>query len=227
MIAIDGPAASGKSTVGRMVADALGFLYLDTGVLYRALTWKALEQGVEDGDDAALAELAMSLAVEIGRASVADGRQEDILVDGQDVSLAIRSPAVDAHVSAVSAHPSVRTALVDVQRRVAHSPGTVVVGRDIGTVIFPDATLKVYLVANPAERARRRLAQRGLAGADRLDVELEDVLRRDRLDSSREAAPLRRASDAVELDTTGITPEEVVARILALYRGRERQSSRA
>jgi cytidylate kinase len=226
VIALDGPAASGKTTVGQMVARQLGFLCLDTGILYRALTWKALREGVAVDDAEALAAMAAELPVVIRPASVQDGRQEDVLVDGQDVSLAVRSSAVDANVSAVSAHPAVRAALVEVQRRVAQPPGTVVVGRDIGTVIFPDAVLKVFFVADPRERARRRLAQRGIVDQDKLEEELRDVLRRDGIDASRATAPLTKAPDAVEIDTTAMTPEEVGERILALFRERERQFSR-
>ncbi|MCC7104812.1 MAG: (d)CMP kinase [Chloroflexi bacterium] len=225
VIALDGPAASGKTTVGQMVARQLGFLCLDTGIIYRALTWRALREGLAIDDADALARLAEELPIVIRPASVADGRQEDVLVGGRDVSLAVRSPVVDASVSAVSAHRAVRTALVDVQRRVARPPGTVVVGRDIGTVIFPDAMLKVFLVADPRERARRRLVQRGIVDPARLEAEMQAVLHRDDLDASRAAAPLTKAADAVEIDTTTMTPDEVVERILALFHERERQVS--
>ena len=220
VIAIDGPVAAGKTTVAQMLARRLGYFYLDTGLLYRALTWKALQQNVDLKDGDALVGLARNLDVRIGPSSVKDGRQNDVRVDGRDVSLAIRSPRVDSSVSTVSAHPEVRAALVDLQRRAARLPGTVVAGRDIGTVIFPDADIKIYLEANPEERARRRLSQQGAWSESGLVDTLREIQERDRLDSSRSVAPLQQAPDALVLDTDDVPPEQVVDRILEVFEAR-------
>jgi cytidylate kinase len=220
VIAIDGPVAAGKSTVGQLLARKLGYFYLDTGVLYRALTWQALRRGIAPEDGQRLASLARDLKVAIRAPSRADGRQCDVIVEGRDVSLAIRSPKVDASVSAVSAHPEVRDALVDAQRRAARLPGTVVAGRDIGTVIFPDADLKIYLEANPEERARRRLVQQGGWSEAGLVQTLRRIQERDRMDSTRAVAPLQRAADALVIDTDDVDPEQVVRQILEVYEAR-------
>jgi cytidylate kinase len=220
VIAIDGPVAAGKSTVGQLLARRLGYFYLDTGVLYRALTWQALRRGIAPEDGQRLASLARDLKVAIRAPSRADGRQCVVIVDGRDVSLAIRSPKVDASVSAVSAHPEVRDALVDAQRRAARLPGTVVAGRDIGTVIFPDADLKIYLEANPEERARRRLVQQGGWSEAGLVQTLRRIQERDRMDSTRAVAPLQRAADALVIDTDDVDPEQVVRQILEVYEAR-------
>jgi cytidylate kinase len=220
VIAIDGPVAAGKTTVAQLLARRLGYFYLDTGLLYRALTWKALQQNVDPRDADALVGLARSLDVRIGPPSVKDGRQNDVRVDGRDVSLAIRSPRVDSSVSTVSAHSEVRAALVDLQRRAARLPGTVVAGRDIGTVIFPDADIKIYLEANPEERARRRLSQKGAWSESGLVDTLREIQERDRLDTSRSVAPLQQAPDALVLDTEDVPPEQVVERILEVFEAR-------
>lgn len=220
VIAIDGPVAAGKSTVARLLARRLGFFYLDSGLLYRALTLKALKEKVDLSDGEALARLARKLDVSIRPASVLDGRQSDVSLDGRDVSFAIRSAEVDANVSKVSAHPELREALVDVQRRFARLPGTVVAGRDIGTVIFPQADLKIYLEANPEERARRRLHQQGAWSESGLVETLRQIKERDRLDSTRAVAPLQAASDALLIDTDDIRPEQVVDRIVEVFEAR-------
>jgi cytidylate kinase len=193
VIAIDGPAGSGKSTVATAVAHKLGLARLDTGAMYRAVTYAALERGVDSHDGDRLAALARDLTIEV---------DDRVTLDGVDVTEAIRSAAVNDRVSAVSAHPAVRVELVARQRRwaVAHRGG-VVEGRDIGTVVFTDARLKVFLTAGEGERARRR--------NDEADIE-----RRDRLDSTRRASPLKPADDAVVIDTTDLSVDEVVARIL-------------
>jgi cytidylate kinase len=218
LIAIDGPSAAGKTTVGTMVAERLHAAFLDTGVLYRVLTLCGLEQGVAPEDEAALAEMARTLDVEVRRPSVDDGRLVDVILDGRDVTWEIRSPEVDAHVSQVASHPNVRKALIPAQRRAAESTSAVVVGRDIGTVILPDAQVKIYLDATALERARRRAHQIGP------DASLEEVtraiLRRDELDSSRSTAPLERAPDALVVETDGVTVEEVVDRIVEVVRER-------
>lgn len=222
VIAIDGPAAAGKTTVGRRLAERLGWTFFDTGVLYRALALLALERGVPVDDGPALAALARTMAVRVTRASVADGRDADVLLDGRDVTWAIRAPAVDAVVSRVAAAPEVRAALVEPQRRAARNGPAVVVGRDIGTVIFPDAALKVYLDASLAERARRRAADLRARGLPASEAEvLRDLTRRDQLDSERACAPLALPADGVVISTDGLSIDEVVDRVLALWRERE------
>ncbi len=212
VVALDGPAASGKSTVGLGVAGRLGFFYFDTGVLYRALTWVLLQRGVDVTDAEAVAGLARSVRFDVRRPSLPDGRQADILADGQDVTWDIRRPEVDANVSVVSAYPAVRQAMRQPQRDAILAPGTVLAGRDIGTVIAPDADLKVWLNASPEERALRRSRQTG----EPYDEVLAGMVERDRFDSSRAVAPMRKADDAVVVETDGLSSDEVVDRIAAL-----------
>jgi cytidylate kinase len=210
-IAIDGPAASGKSTVGEALAERLGYLYFDTGVMYRAVTWAALERGIPIEDEDAVTALARQLCIEVTEPTAADGRQYTVLADGVDVTWAIRAPAVDANVSPVSAYSGVRRALVAQQRRVAAGVAVVMVGRDIGTVVLPDADLKIYLDATVEERARRRWREMEERGKEAdYEVVLRSMRRRDQIDSSREASPLRAAPDAVLLDTTDLNVDEVV-----------------
>lgn len=217
VIAIDGPAASGKSSIGMRVADRLGYQYLDTGAMYRAVAWAVLQRGVpvEDGDR--VEELARGLRVEIVAPSQDDGRQYTVLVDGVDVTWEIRRPEVDANVSQVSAYPGVRRSLSARQRAIGGEGRVVMVGRDIGTVVLPDADLKIYLKASPEERARRRVAQLDEQGGQAsYEVILAEMLRRDAYDSGRDLAPLRAAEDAVVLDTEGKTEDETVEASLAL-----------
>jgi cytidylate kinase len=216
VIALDGPAASGKSVVGLAVAERLGFFYVDTGVLYRALTWAAQERGVDTHDASALHDLVRTVTLEVLPPS-RPGRQVDVLVDGQDVTPCLREPRVDAQVSFVAADEGVRAALVPVQRAMIRPPGTIMAGRDIGTVIVPDADLKLWLTASLAERARRRAAQ---SGADYQDV-LDGMRERDQIDSSRAAAPMVRAPDAVEVDTDTMSIEQAVHALLALAADRQ------
>lgn len=219
-IAIDGPAASGKSTVGALLARRLGYLYLDTGVMYRAVTWAALVRGVAIEDEAGVSTLARRLRIDVVPPTVDDGRQVTVLADGQDITWEIRSPEVDWGVSPVSAYPGVRAALTTQQRRIGRRGRIVMVGRDIGSVVLPRADLKIYLDATEAERACRRYREmlaRGKA-ADYKEV-LASVRRRDEIDSSRAAAPLCQAEDAVVIDTTPLSVEEVVERVLALVDG--------
>ena len=209
IIAIDGPAGAGKSTVARRLARELGLLFLDTGALYRAVTWSALERGIALDDALAMGALTRSLALSFDQA----GR---VLVDGVAGEPHIRSPEVTANVSQVAAHPAVRAALLPLQRRFAHPHGLVAEGRDMGTVVFPHAELKVFLVASVEERARRRALEVGEPEAQgRIQSEIE---RRDHLDAMREDAPLCKAEDAVELDTDGLSQDEVVERLLHLAR---------
>lgn len=209
-IAIDGPAAAGKSTVGEIVATKIDGVYFDTGILYRALTLLALEQGVSPSDDRSLAALAASMDIRIGKPTVADGRQVDVVLAGRDVTNSLRTPAIDQNVSEVSAHRAVRDVLLDQQRRIARSGRVVMVGRDIGTVVLPDAELKIFLDASPEERARRRCLQLEEAGKPlAYDDVLEDMKSRDRIDSERDVAPLRPADDAVVIDSDALSIEEV------------------
>ncbi len=218
-IAIDGPAASGKSTIGGLLAQRLGYLYFDTGVMYRAVTWAALDRGIPIGDEMAVTRLARTLRIEVVPPTEDDGRQYTVRADGRDITWTIRTPEVNRHVSPVSAYPGVRAALTAQQRRIGAPGGVVMVGRDIGTVVLPQAQVKIYLDATVEERARRRhleVLERG-ESSDYEEV-LEDLKRRDRIDSTREKAPLRAAEDAVVVDSTGKRIEEVVARAEAIVR---------
>lgn len=217
IIAIDGPAASGKSTTAQLVAERLGYAYLDTGAMYRALTLKALRQGVDGEDEDRLCQLASSLQLSF---SLKDGRLK-VLMDGEEVSQKIRSPQVSRMVSLVSRHPQVRRIMVERQRRFGEKGGVVVEGRDIGTVVFPQADLKVYLDATPEERAKRRMEELRMRGINStLDEQLAAIAGRDRLDSQREDSPLRKAEDAVLLDTTHLSIEEEVRAVLDLVKRR-------
>ena len=219
-IAIDGPAASGKSTVGGLLAEQLGYLYFDTGVMYRAVTWVALERGIAIEDEVQVTALAEQLRIDVVRPTVDDGRQYTVLADGQDVTWEIRLPQVNDGVSPVSAYPGVRSALTVQQRRISQKGRIVMVGRDIGTVVLPDADLKIYLDATVNERAGRRyrevIAREGQAVFDEV---LASVRRRDEIDSGRECAPLREAEDAVRIDTTALSVDQVLERVLALVNG--------
>lgn len=220
-IAIDGPAASGKSTLGGLLAERLGYIYFDTGVMYRAVTWAALARGIAIEDEAGVTALAGELRIDVIRPTVEDGRQYTVLADGQDVTWEIRRPEVDRGVSPVSAYPGVRKALTVQQRRIGSKGEIVMVGRDIGTVVLPGADLKIYLDATAEERAERRYREMVLRGeAADYDQVLASVRRRDRIDSGRLLAPLRPACDAVVIDTTPLTVEQVLERVLALVNGR-------
>lgn len=210
-VAIDGPAASGKSTLGAALAERFGYTYFDSGVVYRALTWLALVRGIDAHDEDRLAALAGQMNIDVSGPDVDDGRQYTVRVDGEDVTWAIRSAEVDRNVSAVSAHPRVRDALTERLRQIASTGGMVMVGRDIGTVVLPDADVKVFLTASPEERARRRcreLEARGVP-ADYAAM-LAELRRRDALDSRRAAAPLRPAPDAIHLHSDGLSVEDEV-----------------
>src|SRR5512139_3893328 len=219
IIAIDGPAASGKSTVAAALAQKLDYLYFDTGVMYRAATWAALDRGVTISDEAAVTALTESLQIDVKPPSVDDGRQYDVLCDGVDVTWAIRSPEVDANVSPVSTYPGVRSALTAQQRRIGLRGNVVMVGRDIGTVVLPEADLKIYLVASAEERARRRYDEILSHGEKASYPEiLAKVIERDRIDSTRDVAPLKPAEDAILLDSDKLNADEVFERVLALCR---------
>jgi len=219
-ITIDGPAASGKSTIGELLARQLDYLYFDTGVMYRAVTWAALSRGIEIADETAVTQLAETLQIDVAPPDTDDGRQYTVRADGVDVTWELRTPAVDAHVSTVSAYPGVRRAMVTQQRRVAAEGGVVMVGRDIGTVVLPDADLKLYLDASVEERARRRWKEiQGRGKAADYAAVLAAMRRRDQIDSNREVSPLRVADDAVVVDTTDMAIAEVLAEVERLVEG--------
>ena len=219
-IAIDGPAASGKSTVGGLLAEQLGYLYFDTGVMYRAVTWEALERGIAIEDESRVTALAEQLRIDVVPPTVNDGRQYTVIADGQDITWEIRYPQVNRGVSPVSAYPGVRLALTAQQRRIGQRGQIVMVGRDIGTVVLPDADLKIYLDATMEERAGRRYREVvARVGRAVFDEVLASVRRRDEIDSGRECAPLRAAEDAVWIDTTALDVDQVLEQVLALVNG--------
>jgi cytidylate kinase len=221
VITIDGTAASGKSTMGELLARDLGYIYFDTGVMYRVVTWAALDRGVPVADEDAVTELAESLSIEILPPTADDGRQYTVLADGMDVTWQIRTPEVNGNVSDVSTYAGVRITLVEQQRRAAADGGVVMVGRDIGTVVLPDAGLKVYLDATAEERARRRWRELVSQGQDaHYEVVLASVRRRDDIDSHRKVSPLQPAEDAVVIDTTGMNVREVLAALMGLVEAR-------
>ncbi|HEX5639689.1 MAG TPA: (d)CMP kinase [Burkholderiaceae bacterium] len=214
VIAIDGPTASGKGTIAERVARTLGFRYLDSGALYRLVAWRALQRGVDMGDEAALTALAASMEPDF-----VNGRIE---LDGRDVSDAIRREEVSRAASQVAIHPRVRQALLELQHARRQAPGLVADGRDMGTVVFPDATLKVYLTATVDARAERRhkqLIEKGFPA--NIDVLSQELRARDQRDSERTASPLKPAEDAYQLDSSALTIEEVVAQVLDWYAKRD------
>lgn len=219
ILAIDGPAGAGKSTTARAAAAALGFAYLDSGGLYRCVALAAIERGIPADDGPALGRLASSLAVR----QTSDGR---FLMDGRDVTPDIRTAQVSQAASRISAWPEVRHALIAVQRAAVLAPGTVAEGRDIGTVIFPDADLKVFLDAEPPERAKRRSLELEAKAASPETIARvgQEMAERDRRDSTRSVAPLAKAADAIVIDTTFRTFEEVVALIVDEVEKRRRAS---
>jgi cytidylate kinase len=217
MIAIDGPAASGKSTLGVRLAEALGYLFFDTGVMYRAITWLALNRGIDVGNEYAVTALAEETPIDVAPASKDDGRSCDVLVEGKDITWETRLPEVDANVSVVSAYPGVREALSRQQRRIGQRGRVVMVGRDIGTVVLPEADLKIYLDATAGERAKRRHDEVTARGTDSdYDEILSKVIERDRLDSTRDVAPLKVADDAVVIDSDRMNADDVFEQVLAL-----------
>ena len=220
IVAIDGPAGSGKSTIAREVARRFGFTKLDTGAMYRSVAATALSRGIDVADEDAVDALAASMEITFGAERAGN---VSVFVDGADVSAAIRTPEVDRDVSAVASYPGVRAAMLTPQRRFAEGRDVVAEGRDIGTVVFPAAELKIFLTADPRERARRRVLQRHEGEhvpedqlADEVAATLAAIERRDALDSARAAAPLVCADDAVRIDSTSFTIEQIVDKIAAL-----------
>jgi cytidylate kinase len=214
IVAIDGPSGAGKGTVARGVAARLGYRHVDTGAMYRAVAWKAMHEGVDPHDETAVAALA--------RRATFDLEEGRVIIDGHDVARAIRTPEIDAAAAAVARHPAVRETLVRRQRDLGAGGGVVMEGRDIGTVVFPHADVKVYLDASPEERARRRASDpaHGASAARALDEVATALASRDLSDSTRAVAPLTRAADAVVIDTTGLPIDAVVDRVMEMVRGR-------
>lgn len=221
IIAIDGPSGAGKSSVAKAVAKKLGFSCLDTGAMYRAVAWQALQNDTALDDAEALGAIARGYDIEFGHAP-GEPVPKRVFIGGAEVTEAIRTAEIDRAVSPVSAVPAVREALVEQQRRIGRAGNYVVEGRDIGTVVFPEAETKVFLTASDEERARRRVlqnAERGVGSTDYEEV-LADLIRRDEADSSRAASPLRAAEDASRIDSTAHSMEEVIGMICALAEGK-------
>lgn len=210
-MAIDGPAGAGKSTVAKAVAKRLGYRYMDTGAMYRAVAWKVMRRGADPDDESALGRILEGTVVDLG----ADEGSPTVMLDGVDVSGAIRTPEVGQMASRVSGMGVVRKRMADLQRAMGRSGGVVAEGRDMGTVVFPDAEVKIYLDASPETRARRRFRElAGRGSALTLEQTLADVMRRDRRDRERTVAPLRRADDAVLIDSTGLSVAAVIEKVL-------------
>ncbi len=217
IIAIDGPAASGKSTLAEKLAEHLGYLFFDTGVMYRAVTLAALNVQMDVLDEVAVTKLAETVAIDVRQPTKKDGRKCDVLLNGVDVTWEIRSAAVNAQVSVVSSYAGVRKAMTAQQRRIGMQGDVVMVGRDIGTVVLPDADLKIYLDASAEERARRRFLEEQERGiSSNYDEILKSIQKRDQIDSNREVAPLKPAKDAVILLSDGKDAQEVLMEVLQL-----------
>jgi cytidylate kinase len=215
VVAIDGPSGAGKGTIARAVAARLGYHHVDTGAMYRAVAWKAVRDGLDLGDEMSVASMARASAIEVTDGAVA--------IDGHDVRQAIRTPEIDAAAAAVARLPRVREVLIVLQREMGQGGGVVMEGRDIGTVVFPNADVKIFLDASPEERARRRAADPAHAsgrGAQAVTEVASALAARDQSDRTRAASPLALATDAITIDTTGIPIDEVVGRVLALIERR-------
>jgi len=217
IIALDGPAASGKSTLGNKLALSLGYLFFDTGIMYRAITWIALQHDMDLKNEAAITELAQKAQIDIRPPSKDDGRVCDVVIEDKDVTWDMRGGNVDANVSVVSAYAGVRKALSEQQRRIGMRGKVVMVGRDIGTVVLPEADLKIYLDASAEERAKRRFDEL-IARGEKADYDeiLRKVIERDRIDSTRAVAPLRPADDAVIIDSDKMDVEQVFSHVMEL-----------
>lgn len=221
LIAVDGPAASGKSTLALKLAEKLGYLYFDTGVMYRAATLAVIRMGIPVDDKKRVSDCVSSIKIDVQKPSQKDDRMYDVLLDGEDVTWEIRSKQVEKFVSPVSANAGVRHALTEQQRVIGKRGKTVMAGRDIGTVVFPEADLKIYLEASAEERARRRykeLIKRG-SKADYEEI-LEGIQQRDQVDSTRDVAPLIPASDALIIQTDHLTIEQVLQKVMDILKNR-------
>jgi len=222
VITIDGPAASGKSSLGQALAKKIGFLFFDTGIMYRAITWGALHRLKDFHDEEEVTQLAQQAIIDVRPPSVADGRLNDVLLDGEDITWQVRDAQVEAYVSDIAAFSGVRIALAEQQRRIGLKGNVVMVGRDIGTVVMPDAALKIYLDASAEERARRRHAElesRGDHSLSLMDI-LDGIRNRDQIDSNRKMSPLKPAPDAVIVSSDDLTQAQVVEKVMELIPGR-------
>ena len=216
-VAIDGPVASGKTSVGKELANILGFLFLDTGVMYRAVTWAVLENKIQPSDEIAVTKLVEKLDIQIRQPTIDDGRMNDILVDEIDVTWKIRQPAVNNSVSEVSQYASVREILTKKQREIAQNKNIIMVGRDIGTVVLPSANVKIFLDASVSERVQRRFKEEELRGSKiSLGEILKNVRHRDQIDTMRTIAPLIPADNAIIIKTDGKTVEMVASEIIEI-----------
>jgi len=221
-IAIDGTAASGKSTIGTLVANKIGYMCLDTGIMYRAVAFQALKEGIAISDEAEVTKLADRIEIDILPATSQDGRQFDVMINGEDHTWDIRTTSVNATVSEVSVYPGVRKAMTIQQRKIAEKGKVVMLGRDIGTVVLPKAELKIYLDASVEVRAQRRYIEDLSHGKDAcLEDVVESLRHRDEIDSSRAVAPLKAAEDAVIIDSDKMTVYEVVEYVMDLLEKRE------
>lgn len=218
-IAIDGPAASGKSTIGNLIANQLGYICLDTGIMYRAVAFQALKEGINIFDEELISQLAERLRIDILPSSSDDGRQFDVIINEEDHTWDIRSAGVNQNVSEVSVYPRVRTAMTNLQRKIAEKGKIVMIGRDIGTVVLPEADLKIYLDASVEVRAQRRYVEDLGRGKKVCFEEILDSLRhRDEIDSNRAVAPLKPAPDAIIVDSDKMTVYDVAEHVMTLIR---------
>ena len=221
IIAMDGPAASGKTTVALRIAEKLDYMFFDTGVMYRAVAFAVLDKGINVDDEKECTNLAESIHIDVLPPSIVDGRTNDVFVDGKDCTWEIRNSLVSQNVSQVSTYMGVREALTKQQRRIGLQGKVIMVGRDIGTVVLPDADLKIYLDASAEERTKRRVLERETRG-EQVDYEetLKMIIRRDKIDSEREISPLRVADDAIIIDSDDKSIDEVVEEIISLINSR-------
>lgn len=223
IVAIDGPAGSGKSTVTHLVAQKLGYVHIDTGALYRAIALRSTELGIPPNDGRSIGELAANCQLEFKWIRDDNGQERNqVFIDGRNVSSLIRTPEISMTASTISAHPEVRLALLGLQRKLGEGGGVVLEGRDIGTVVFPEAHAKFFLTASVEMRARRRMVELEEKGIyqDFEDVK-KQIAERDQQDATRKVAPLKKAADAVEVDTTSLTIEQVVEKLVAVVKARE------
>ncbi|HHY73147.1 MAG TPA: (d)CMP kinase [Bacillus bacterium] len=216
-VAIDGPAAAGKSTVAKRIAEKCSFIYIDTGAMYRALTYKALQNNVDLEDEKQLVDLLGSTHITLEAAN----QGGKVFIDGEDVTKEIRENDVTNHVSIVSKHPRIRKVMVRRQQQLAEEGGVVMDGRDIGTHVLPDAEVKIFMIASVEERAKRRFSE-NLQKGIQTDLEKlkEEIILRDKLDSERTAAPLKKAEDAIEIDTTSLSIEQVIDKVIQIIEER-------